>query len=181
VCGWGPYPVPIKFALLCLAAALLAGCSALTGPYKFKRESAGMGCPPSEIERIANTRARLGLIQPGATQAKELKFLGTPIRTLTLARAEQADLAVAFYPLSLETCRWVNNGPNYFPIIMQQGREGLVLGTGQATLMELHAQGWEIGTRRSFRAGWWGYSPQSIFEPTPWPWQSYNYSYLPRR
>jgi hypothetical protein len=173
--------VPIKFAFLCLAAAaFLTGCSALTGPYKFKRESAGMGCPPSEVQRIANTRARLGLIQPGATQAKELKFLGAPIRTLTLARAGQADLAVAFYPLSLETCRWVNNGPNYFPIIMQPGREGLVLGTGQATLMELHAQGWELGTRRLAMGGIFNQNV-GTFEPTPWPWQSYDYTYLPRR
>jgi hypothetical protein len=166
--------------MLLASVFLLAGCSALTGPYKFKRESAGMGCPPAEIQRITNTRARLALIQPGQTRQRELKFLGQPMRSLTLARAGQHDLQVAFYPLSLPTCRWVNDGPNYFPVISQQGREGLVLGTGQATLMELHAQGWELGTRRGAMRGilW---QRGGTFEPTPWPWQSYNYSYLPRR
>ncbi len=170
-----------RIIVVACIGVLLASCGAPFSNYRFKRESTAMGCPPSEITRIANTRARIGLIQPGLTEAHELKFLGQPQRTLTLARAGQADLAVAFYPLSLETCGWVANGPNYLPVISQMGRNGVVLGVGQTTLMELHAQGWELGTRRGFRSGLLSFGQHSMFEPTPWPWQSYDYSYLPRR
>ncbi|MCA3244089.1 MAG: hypothetical protein INF43_02145 [Alphaproteobacteria bacterium] len=166
-------------------AVLLAGCSSLLGPfagsYRFKQQSAAQGCPPSAVERITQTRARLNLLQPGVTPAKELKFLGKPIRTMVLARAGQEDLLVNFYPLGVESCGWVADSPNYLPVVTQHRRGGVLLGYGMETLMTLHAQGWELGTRRTTARGLWRQGSAGEFTPTPWPWQSYGYRYLPRR
>lgn len=178
-----------SFSLLA-AAVLVSGCSSMLGPfagsYKFKRDSAAQGCPPASVAQITQTRARLNLLQPGITPVRELKFLGKPLRTMVLARAGQEDLLVNFYPLGLESCAWVADSANHLPVIIQNHPKGVVLGYGMDTLMTLHAQGWELGTRgrmvgSRLIGSWWGQRWQGEFVPTPWPWQSYGYSYLPRR
>ncbi len=100
---------------------------------------------------------------------------------MVLARGGQEDLTVNFYQFGLASCTWMADSPNYLPIIMQSQPKGVVLGMGLETLMTLHAQGWELGTRSRAMPAWLGLGRAGTFTPTPWPWQSYDYSYLPRR
>lgn len=162
----------------------LAGCSSipnpLRGPTALQRASVQSGCPPHEIKRMIQLRTNLKSIQPGVTPAGATRSLGKPLRTVVLARQGQRDLLVAFYPMGMASCPWLADSAPFMPVVMEQGRKGVVLGYGNETLQTLHAQGWELGYRHTRRGGLFGKDSQT-FTATPWPWQSYGYSYLPKR
>ena len=153
------------------AAVLLAGCSSSYADRKKANAHLENICPEAPVQRALAARAQIDRLKPGISTVKELKPLGKPTKELHLWRPDEPLMHVVFYPLGYSSCPWVSNSPNFIPVIIQNRK---ILGYGIETLRTLQDQGWALGW---YRAGVF----RAEFETIPWAWQSYNYSYLPRR
>jgi hypothetical protein len=153
---------------------LLAGCGG-NRIAKQEQEMQARTCESHQVQRAIKTRHTLLHIQPGITSVKKLSNLGKPSYKAALVRAYEPPLAVVFYPLSNPACPWLADGPTYLPVIYNPAKGTVIKGYGIETLKQLQTEGWQLGQMRSRFMG------EPLFTPIPWPWQNWDYSYVPRQ
>lgn len=159
-----------SFLLLGLVG-LLAACSSTSSDLK-NMHSSSAACETKSVRQAVNTRFMVERLQVGTPVGKQLKTLGKPVRSMALSHANEPMMEVKFYPMGGQNCPWMLSSDNFMPVITQGGK---LMGYGTDTLHTLQNQGWQLLTPKS---GWWG---RKSYTPTAWAWQSYDYSYLPRR
>lgn len=138
-----------------LVAALAAGCSSKPKELDYRRE-----CPVKLTQAIMANQHALTLVQVNKTRIRDLKDLGRPARRATLVHAGMPDLVLELYPTELASCPFMLPGPTYTPVVLD--REGVIIGMGMDDMDDLHTKGWRV-----MEAGW--------------PWQDYDYAYLPHK
>lgn len=144
-----------------LAAALLAaGCSSAK-PINISSADYGAVCSADGIRTAQDNLDALGHIQVGVTSWKDIRELRRPVRRVPLIHPAAEPLTVAFYMTGMPGCPLLQPASALFTPVVLRG-DGVVLGYGQRTMDELHAQGWLLGG-------------------TAWQWQAYNNAYLPMK
>ncbi len=156
-------------------AVSLAGCASHASRKASKdRAAIAAACPAKAVAATKATRAFLTSLTPGRTPARALSKGPKPIKSIALIRPHEPTLQVYFYYAAVPNCPWfAADNPNV-PVIVETTKHGLVLGYGRETLQTLQAQGWMLAERED---RWLG---RDAYHPTAWPWQAWDYRYLPR-
>lgn len=141
------------FAPALLTLALLAGCASKPKEPDYKKE-----CPPKVTQAVLGNQRALGLVEVGKTHIGDLKGLSAPTRTIMLSHFGEADVKVALYPTAVTGCPIMLPGATYTPVVI--GDDGTVIGMGMDDMDKLHAKGWTV-------------------LGATWPWQNYDYAYIP--
>ncbi len=159
-------------ALALLSLALLGGCASST-EERLKAE-AKAGCPQKQTREVMAARRMVESLRVGEDSARALRNGPAPVKTMALLNPHEAPLTVYFYKTALPSCSVLQAESTHVPVIAEPGRKGKIKGFGRETLDTLIAQGWDLAYNKG---RWFG---QQRYSETPWPWQSWDYTYIPR-
>lgn len=161
----------LTLTLMGCAVLVLTGCASSTDEQL--KAHAIASCPKQSTQDIVATRQFLDGLIPGQTPTKTLRRGPAPIKSMYLIRAYEPALMVYFYKTSLQGCSWLTDESAHVPVIAETTSPGMVMGIGRDTLQTLQAQGWQL----AYRQGWL----HTGYAAIPWPWQTWDYTYLPRQ
>lgn len=146
----------LKLALMAAAGALaLAGCSSKPKEIDYSRV-----CPTKMTQQILANQQAFTMVEVGKTRFADLKGLGAPARKATLIHFGENDKVLLLYPTELASCPFMLPGATYTPVVLDDA--GVIIGLGMQDMRDFHAKGWKV-------------------QEASWPWQDYNYAYLPRK
>lgn len=117
-------------------------------------------CPTKLVQAVVGNQTALSMAKVGANRVTDFENLGAPLRKATITKPGEADLMLLVYPTAVPACPYILGGNLYTPVVVDG--DGLILAIGQDHLREWHRQGWMISE-------------------AAWPWQSYNYGYIPKK
>lgn len=158
-------------ALALLALGILSGCASST-EERLKAEVKA-GCPQKQTREVMAARRLVESLHVGEDTARALNRGPAPVKTMALVNPHEPPLTVYFYKTALPTCSVLVAESTHVPVIAETGRKGKIKGFGRDTLDTLIAQGWTL----AYKQRWFS---KQLYSETPWPWQSWDYTYIPR-
>lgn len=141
----------MKPLTLLALVTLLAACGS-----KPKPDPAIALCPAKAIQIIQKNQMALSGVEAGQTPVEDLKGLRGVARTASLEKGGEA-LPVIFYQTGLPKCPWMQGQDALTPVVV---RDGVVVAKGTQMVTEMTHSGWS-------------------FKDATWPWQRYEFGYLP--
>lgn len=142
-----------KLALI-LTMLAVVGCSS----DKPKPDPLIAACPERTVSMVQANQSFLGQVVSGETPAKGLKALKGLKRKATLERNGD-EMGVAFYQTGVPGCPWVMSTESLTPVVI---KDGVIVAVGTVAVKEMMAKGWKI-------------------KDAAWPWQRYDFGYLPQK
>lgn len=144
----------MKYLVFCGVVGVLAGCS--SGDEAKLTDAA---CPQRAVQVALDNQTFLSHeVVVGQTSSQTLKRRKGVYRKATLEREGQYRDAV-FLVTGVQGCKWLPGSSLLTPVVVQ---DGVIVATGSQTLRDMTAQGWKI-------------------REAVWPWQSYDFGYLPKK
>lgn len=142
----------------CMMAVAVAGCS--SSADKLERQAALAKCPPEAVHVVRDNQIFLdqGIVL-GKTPSSELSKRKGIYRYSKVTR-DGVSMDAVFLVTNMKTCGWVTSGWDSLTPVMVQ--DGVIVGVGSQTLRDMTAEGW-------------------VIKDATWPWQRYDFGYLPRR
>ncbi len=146
-----------RFAMCVCVAGALASCS---GADKIRREAELAKCPPEAVHVVRDNQIFLEQgIELHKTPASALSSRKGIYRTATVKR-DGVTMDAVFLVTNMKSCGWVTSGwDSLTPVLVQ---DGVIVGVGSQTLRDMTGEGW-------------------VIKESVWPWQRYDFGYLPRR
>lgn len=138
-----------KIGFLVMMVAL-AGCS------KPAPDPNIAACPERTILILQKNQAFMENVKAGETSAKDLKKLKGLTRKATLEKGGES-MKVSFYQTGLPRCPWVLARESQTPVVI---KDDVIQSVGGQALKDLTAKGW-------------------VLKESTWPWQRYDFGYLP--
>ncbi|TKW60505.1 MAG: hypothetical protein DI628_06270 [Blastochloris viridis] len=139
-------------------AGLVTACG--SSAAKAQREAELAKCPPEAVQVVRDNQMFLDQgIELSKTPARALSGRKGIYRTATVKR-DGVTMDAVFLVTNMKSCGWVTSGwDSLTPVLVQ---DGVIVGVGAQTLRDMTGQGW-------------------VIKESKWPWQSYDFGYLPRR
>ena len=133
-----------------IAVTLLAGCG------KPPVDPNIAACPEKVISMIQDNQRFMESIKVGETSSDALRPLKGLKRKATLVRGGDS-VRVFFYQTGLPQCQWMMSSESLTPVLVQ---DGVIIAFGSQTVRGMAAKGW-------------------VLKEATWPWQRYDYGYIP--
>lgn len=144
----------MKRIVFCSVAVVLAACS--SGD---KAKLVDPACPERAVQvALENQTFLTNEVVVNETSSKLLKKRKGIYRKAVLERDGQKRDAV-FLVTGVQGCKWLPGANLLTPVVVQ---DGVIIATGSQPLRDMTAQGWKI-------------------RDAVWPWQSYDFGYLPKK
>ncbi len=143
---------------VCGMAVALVGCG--SSQKELQREAELAKCPPEAVQVVRANQIFLEQeVELFKTPAKELSKRKGIYRAATVSREGVTQDAV-FLVTNMKSCAWVASGWDSLTPVMVQ--DGVIVGVGSQTLRDMTGQGW-------------------VIKESTWPWQRYDFGYLPKK
>jgi hypothetical protein len=139
------------FAVL-LGASVLAGCGGTPDPNAAK-------CPPKAVKTAADNRYFLDGLEEGRTPAIALLKKKGVARKATLEKPGENPLRVVFFQTGVPGCSWMASRSVTTAVVL---KDGFVYRIGNERLRDMTDDGWHV-------------------REAAWPWQNYDFGYLPAK
>jgi len=143
----------MKKLMLLGALVAVAGCSS---EPKIKDPNLAK-CPVKEVRMVQANQKAVEQLKMGEAVAPVLDGLGGPSKKATLTKEGEQAYWVGFYQTALPECGWLTYTDTFTPVMV---RGGMVEGVGKNDLTFKLEHGW-------------------MLQEAAWPWQGYDYGYLP--
>ena len=142
------------YLVLCGVVGVLAGCN--SGD---EAKLTDPKCPQRAVQVALENQTFLSHeVVVGETSSKILKSRKGVYRKAVLEREGQTRDAV-FLVTGVQGCKWLPGSSLLTPVVVQ---DGVIVATGSQALRDMTAQGWKI-------------------REAVWPWQNYDFGYLPKK
>lgn len=145
---------PLKMTVAGLLLVAVGGCSS----SKPKPDPLIKACPERVISVVQANQSFLEQVVRGSTPAKDLTKLKGLKRKATLVRNGE-EMGVAFYQTGIPGCPWVMSRESLTPVVVQNG---VIMAVGTTAVQDMTAKGWSL-------------------KEAAWPWQRYDFGYLPQK
>lgn len=143
------------FLMVCgLAAMAAGGCG-----QKKMTDPVAVRCPEKTVRMLQINQRFVDSVVPGETPVKGLKKLKGIRRWAVLEKPGEAPLDVAFLQTGLPTCPWVVASESLTPLVV---KDGVIVKLGTQRVRDMAAEGW-------------------VIKGAAWPWQRYDFGYIPTR
>lgn len=149
----------MRMRLALMGLALVAsGCG--SSADKLEREAALAKCPPEAVKVVRENQMFLEQsVAVGQTSERELYRRKGIYRYAKVSR-DGVSMDAVFLVTNMKGCGWVASGwDTLTPVLVQ---DDVIVGVGTQTLRDMTAQGW-------------------VIKDAVWPWQRYDFGYLPRK
>lgn len=138
-------------SLVC-AAAILAGCGGTPDPV-------AVACKPRDV-KVANANQHfVSTLEEERTPATVLLKKKGVVRKATLDKPGENPLRVLFFQTGVTGCPWLAANDASTPVVI---KDGFIYRVGNQRLRDLTDDGWTL-------------------REAAWPWQDYNFGYLPAK
>lgn len=141
-----------RWTLLALAGLALASCGGKPDPLDVM-------CPADAVRVADKNQTFFSRVEMGQTSAKPLNGLSGMVRQVTLERAGQTPMKVAFFKTAVQGCPWQSGQATITPVVI---KDGVIMAVGSVMLQNLIDDGWAI-------------------REATWPWNDYQFGYIPPR
>lgn len=142
-----------KLMLIALLAAAVTGCGGKPPP-----DPAIALCPARTIAVLQKNQTVLAAVVPGESPASTVKGLRGVARHATLDRGGEA-MGVVFFQTGLPKCPWLRGQDALTPVVI---KDDVIVAKGHDMLTDLTHKGW-------------------VIREATWPWQRYEFGYLPQK
>ena len=142
------------FIPLMMTVVLLAGCGNKPIPDPNIKL-----CPEKTISMLQDNQAFISAAVPNQTPVSAFKKQRGLVRKASLEKAGESSMSVLFYQTGLPQCSWIVSSETLTPVVI---RDGVVFTIGGQALKDLTAKGW-------------------VIKEATWPWQRYDFGYLPQK
>lgn len=144
----------MKKLVLLMVVLAVAGCSKKPAP-----DPNIALCPEKTVKVMQDNQAFFSKVVPGETRISGMKKMQGLVRKATLEKPGEESVGVLFYQTSLPRCPWMVWGESLTPVMV---RDGVIVSLGSTTLKDMTAHGW-------------------VLKEATWPWQRYDFGYLPQK
>lgn len=146
-----------RVAMCVVVAGAVASCSSSSSQL---REAELAKCPPKAVQVVRDNQMFLEQgVELHKTPAGALGKRKGIYRTATVSR-DGVTMDAVFLVTNMKSCSWVASGwDSLTPVLVQ---DGVIVGMGSETLRNMTGEGW-------------------VIKESAWPWQRYDFGYLPRR
>lgn len=144
-----------RLLLVAAVGVALAACGRKPDPMD-------LVCPPKAVRAVQASQKFFEGVEPGKTTVRDLRTVRrTLARRATLARAGDAPVQVWFYQANIPGCPWVaaSAEQTYMPVVIS-GK--VVTAYGMDAVRDMLDNGWAV-------------------KEASWPWQRYDFGYLPAK
>lgn len=142
-----------KLIALTLMAATVAACGNKPVP-----DPAIAACPAKTLKVLQKNQEVLKDVVPGESPVGAVKDLRGMVRQATLEKGGDS-MGVAFYQTGLPKCPWLVADEMLTPVVV---KNGTIVAKGGRMLTDLTHSGW-------------------VITEAAWPWQRYEFGYLPNK
>lgn len=137
-----------------MAPLLVAGCSS----DKPIPDPAIAACPEARVSLVQDNQRFLDTVKVGETKASKLSDLEGLRRKATLVKSGEKPMDVWFYQTGLPGCPWAMSVESLTPVVI---KDKVIVAYGTQSVKDMTAHGW-------------------VLKEATWPWQRYDFGYLPR-
>lgn len=145
----------LRFGVLAACGVALSAC---WGSF-METPEADRVCPPATIQHAMQSQRLLAQVQDGVTTTKALRAAGDPLKKATLIKTGEEPLQLWLYRTGVAGCKWLLAEHLAEPVVL---RDGIVIAHGAESFSAMTAKGWRI-------------------KEAQWPWQKYDFGYIPYR
>lgn len=133
---------------------MMAGCS-----HDEPLPDPAIAACPEKVVRVAQANELFfeQKVKVGATRASKLDDLDGLKRVATLVKDGAPSMEVRFYQTGIPRCPWVMAKDSLTPAVI---KDGVIVAYGVDSVHDMTSKGWRL-------------------KEAAWPWQSYEFGYLP--